>query len=241
MYKESFEYFLENGILDNVDYYLVINGNCSVDIPERENIKVFQRRNFGFDFGAFSHGVKKVLRIYKYYFFMNTSVKGPYYPEGGSNYWPKYFIQLLSPENGTRLAGTSIYTFMGPRMGYFNLKKIYKHDPPFSHIQSMFFVMDYEAYSYLNEINFFDEDAMYRRSMAYTIAMKEIGLSQRILERGWNINSILPEYRGIDYRTLKTVINSPKDPYYPGNYFGGSIQPTDVIFFKLYRMLPKSK
>jgi hypothetical protein len=101
----------------------------------------------------------------------------------------------------------------------------------------MFFVMDLEAFRYLNEINFFNEDEMVGKSMRYAIAMKEIGLSQRILENGWNINSILPKYRGIDYRTLRKGINPPKDPYHPGNYFGKSIQPTDVIFFKVHRMV----
>ena len=36
-YKENFEYFLENGIYDEIDYYLIINGSCSINIPKRKN------------------------------------------------------------------------------------------------------------------------------------------------------------------------------------------------------------
>ena len=41
---------LKNGILDNVDYYFILNGKCSVNIPEKSNIKVLKRENKGFDF-----------------------------------------------------------------------------------------------------------------------------------------------------------------------------------------------
>jgi hypothetical protein len=151
-------------------------------------------------------------------------------------YWPDYFIPLLSPENGTRIAGTSIYTYLPENFGSFDLTKIYNHKPPFSHIQSMFFVMDTDAFLYFHEISFFDEEEMIGKPMDYVIAMKEIGLSQLILAKGWSINCILPKYRGIDYRTLREPINPPGDPYLPGAYFGKSIQATDVIFYKVHRM-----
>ena len=63
--------------MDEVDYYFVINGDYSIIFPNKPNIKIYTRENKGYDFGAYSYIVHKLKR-YDYYFFMNTSVKGPY-------------------------------------------------------------------------------------------------------------------------------------------------------------------
>ena len=70
------------------------------------------------------------------------------------------------------------------------------------------------------------------------IANKEIGLSQIALNKGWNINCILPKYRDLDYRTLDKDINKASrdgDPYLENSYFGKTIDKYDVIFFKINR------
>ena len=66
-YKKNFKFFLENGILEYVDYYFIINGKCSVNIPEKDNIKILNRENIGYDFGAWSFGLTKLKNIYDYY------------------------------------------------------------------------------------------------------------------------------------------------------------------------------
>ena len=66
LYKDNFEYFLNNGLLKNVDYYIIINGKCSVLIPKKNNIIVFQRENIGYDFGAFSYAIQRVHKNYYY-------------------------------------------------------------------------------------------------------------------------------------------------------------------------------
>jgi FkbM family methyltransferase len=236
-YKENFSFFLENGIHGDVDYIIIINGQCSVEIPNKPNIKIFYRENKGFDFGAYSYAINKREKKYKYYFFMNTSVKGPYYPQNGFQYWPEYFINLLS--NDTKLVGTTISILPTQMYNAYTLTKIYNHDAPFTHVQSMFFVIDNEAFEYLNKINFFNEKELLDKNIDYIIAMKEIGLSQNILKKGWNITCLLPEYRNQDYRTLKNEINpyaKAGDTYYPRSYFGKDIKPQDVIFFKRYRL-----
>jgi hypothetical protein len=67
------------------------------------------------------------------------------------------------------------------------------------------------------------------------IYLKEVGLSQIALNNGWNINCILSKYKNLDYLNLNTDINSTStdgDPYYPNKYFGNTINPYEVIFFK---------
>jgi len=97
----------------------------------------------------------------------------------------------------------------------------------------------------LDDIHFFNEDDLNRHNndMCYVISNKEIGLSQHAITRGFNLNSILKEYRGRDYRTLTENINKSEtgqefdDPYQKGGFFGRTIDPYDVIFFKNNRGL----
>lgn len=233
-YKNNFKYFLNNkGILDEIDYYIIINGNCTVDIPIRDNITIFKRENVGYDFGAFSYAIKNINKEYDYYFFMNTSVCGPYLnTHHRDKKWYEYFLELFN-NSDIKIVGTSINIYPVDGFGVYDLKTIYKRDkPPFSHIQSMFFCLDNEYYTYLKNVNFFNEEECINADMTYIIAHKEFGLSQLALNNGWNINSILSRYKNHDYRTLEHLERSNGDPYYRGTYFGGTIEKYEVIFFK---------
>jgi hypothetical protein len=229
-YKDNFIYFLENGILDNVDYYIVVNGISTINIPQKDNIFVFSRENKGFDFGAYSHVVNKLTKDYDNYFFLNTSVRGPYLLNKDKD-WINYFLELFNKD--VKIVGTSINIYMNNKFFHHSLDKIYSKNSPFTHVQSMFFCIDKEYYNYLKNINFFNE--LNNVDIIDTIAHKEIGLLQIALKNNWNINSILSKYKDIDYRTLKNDINHTSlhgDPYYKNAYFGGDIDEYEAIFYK---------
>ena len=237
LYKDNLEYFLNNGILDHLDYYIIINGKCSVQIPKKNNIIVFQRENIGYDFGAFSYSIQRINKEYDYYFFLNTSVIGPLWKTNYENSikdWTIPFLKLFNKD--VVLVGTSINILTNNNVGKYNLKKIYNKDGPYSHVQSMFFCINNSYYNYLKKINFFNENEMNNApKLLYIIAYKEIGLSQIALKNGWNINSILSKYKDLDYRTLDKNINLSSgsgDPYYKGRYFGDSIDKYEAIFYK---------
>lgn len=228
-YKNNFVYFLNNGILDNVDYYIIINGPSTVKIQEKGNIKVFNRQNKGLDFGAYSYGIKQLNKSYDYYFFINTSVCGPYM-EGD---WTIPFIKLFNKD--VKVVGTSINISYTTDEDY---EKLYNKTSPYNHVQSMFFCIDNTYFNHLMEQNFFNEEEMNNATMDYTIKTKEIGLSQIALKNGWNINCILSNYKDLDYRNIDKDINPTSvngDPYYEGAYFGGTIMKEEVIFFKSSR------
>lgn len=235
LYKNNFIYFLENGLIDNIDYYIIINGDCSVEIPKSKNIKVYQRENKGYDFGAYGYAIKRIDKVYDYYFFINTSVKGPYLKDNSKKNWSMYFLELFNEEN-VKLVGTTINIYEKNSFAKYNLKEIYNKDAPFPHVQSMFFCIDSQYFNYLKEINFFDEEKLNdAKSINQIIAHHEFGLSQNAIKNGWNINSILPEYRNLDYRIITKDINETShggDPYYPKSYFGKTLDKYDVIFFK---------
>lgn len=230
-YKQNLQYFLDNGILDNVDYYFIINGNCTVEIPEHPNIKVLQRQNKGWDFGAWSYGVNHLNHVYDYYFFMNTSVCGPY---TSSPNWTNPFLELFG--NDVKVVGTSINIYPFYNLSNYNLSQIYNHNSPFPHVQSMFYCIDHEYFEYLRHIDFFNESEINNiQDFHELIIRKEIGLSQHAILNGWNINCILPKYRGLDYRTIRENINHSApdgDPYSKNRYFGDSIDKYEVIFYK---------
>jgi len=237
LYKSNFLYFLDNGILDDVDYYIIINGICTIDIPIKNNIIIFQRENKGYDFGAYSYALKYI-KEYDYYFFINTSVKGPYL-KNNQKKWTEYFLELFNDD--VKVVGTSINIFDLNKFGNYNLSKIYHKNKPFTHIQSMFFCIDKEYLNYLNKINFFNEYELNNiQNINYIIVYKELGLSQYALNNNWNINSILDKYKNFDYRTIDNDFNNTSnygDPYYKNAYFGETIDKYDVIFFKNNRSL----
>ena len=193
-----------------------------------------KRENEGYDFGAWSYGLKKITKQYDYYTFLNTSVKGPYlYNE--CEKWYEPFMRLFNED--VKIVGTTINILIDNNLSNINLTQMYNKQKPFSHVQSMFFIIDKEYLNYLNSINFFDEDKLNKiTNFYYLIANYEIGLSQHAIKKGWNINCILEPYRNQDYRTLTNdFLSDGGDLYFTGKYFGKTIDPYNVIFFKTNR------
>ena len=239
LYKNNLKFFLNHGILNNVDYYIIINGKCTLEIPKKNNIKVFYRENKGYDFGAYSYAIKKINKTYDYYFFINSSVRGPF-STNHSKEWTQYFLNLFINKN-TKIVGTSINIFPIKKLFSYQLDKIYKKNPPYSHVQSMFFCIDNEYFNYLKNIDFFNEEELNNfKNINDVIIYKELGLSQIALNNNWNINSILPKYKNLDYRKINKDFNYSSaigDPYFKNGYFGRNIDKYEVIFFKNNRNL----
>jgi hypothetical protein len=244
LYKSNFEYFLNHAILDHVDYYIVINDNSSIAIPEKHsNITVYYRQNFGYDFGAYCHGLNKIIKSYDFYFFCNTSVRGPYflddYIHQDKKDWVDYFIGLFNTDE-IMIVGTTINIRNNKMYYQFDLSCLYGEKKVYSHVQTMFFCLKKDYFLYLNQINFFNEDELCDKNKNYIILYKEFGLSQLALNAGKNINCLLFKYRNLNYTTLTTDINPTSregDPYFESAYFAESINPYQVIFFKNNRGL----
>ena len=237
-YKENFKYFLDNVVnkKNDIDYYIIINGECTLELPNENNyIKIIKRDNVGFDFGAWSHCIKNYIKkSYDYYIFLNTSVKGPY-PEDIN--WLEKFLDLFKSGPGNiKLVGTSINVLDT----YEDSEKLLKHNGIYTHVQSMFFILDKEGFDLLYKEKFFDdeEDLNKNKDIWYIVLYKEIKMSQIILKNGYNINSILPKYKDIDYTKISKNFNtSATDPYNKNAYFGNTITKEEVIFFKNNRLM----
>lgn len=228
-YKENLKIFLDTAILDNIDYYIIINGDCTLNLPNKKNINIIYRKNEGFDFGAWSHCIKKYIhKKYDYYIFINSSVRGPYL-SNPKEIWLDQFLKLFSNKD-IKLVGTTINIWSNARY-YFN------YEPPYTHVQSMFFILNNEGFNFLLNKQFFDDEKKLNKSnISQVILSKEITMSQLILKNNWNINCILSKYKDHDYRLIKKNFNTTsEDPYFKNAYFGDTIKPEEVIFFKINR------
>lgn len=151
LYMENFRYFLKNGLLDEIDYYIIINGSCSIELPNKSNIFIYYRENIGYDFGAYSYIINnKLTKEYNYYFLINTSVRGPYLRDS-SKKWHEYFIDLF--HDNVYLVGTSINICKNNELCLSNHKKSIN-----PHVQSMFVVINKKFFNDLVEDNFFNEE-----------------------------------------------------------------------------------
>jgi hypothetical protein len=234
-YRDNLLYFLRKGLEDKVDYYFCLNGPCSLRFPTRENIHVIPRENKGHDFGAYASGleaIEKSGKVYDYYFFMNTSVRGPFIPPYTKQKWYELFIPLFTRE--VACVGTTVNIL--PEVNE-NAHIFYKltgfEGGPYTHIQSMFFGLTHESMLFLKSKNFWNCE-----NTKDFIVEKEIMMSQLFLRNNYNIACILPEYKDTDFRNLKINVNYTAwngDGYEKNGWFGRSLHPYEVIFSKMNR------
>jgi len=236
LYKNNVLFFINNAILPTVDYFIIVNGNQTINFYQykKENIYFLYRDNEGFDFGAYADALTSIVKKkYDYYFFINTSVIGPLFKNEQHREWPDYFIDLFTDDN-VKVVGTSINTTcLNSFMQHW--RDLYGNKNVFSHVQSMFFCIKQDYLDYLNSLDFFNTEKINELHIHEIVIQKEVGLSQLAINNGWNINSILSKYKGLDYRNIHENINTCSengDPYFHGTYFNESIDKYEVIFFK---------
>jgi hypothetical protein len=253
-YKQNLEYFLQHGVYPNMDYLIIVNGICTCTAlrnEKRPNVKVMYRENTGYDFGAYSHALSVLqggdsvqdtvvnipykLDKYRYFFFINSSVRGPFVkPHLEMSDWSYQFTDLLKDD--VHLVGTTI-CILHSNSPFFMVDKDHLTRP---HVQSMVLVMDRLCLDLLLPHIFNPE--FITNDMWSTIINKEILLSTKVLEKGWNISCLAAKYQGFDYRKITTNINYSAAPLgdacHPGAYFGGTLDPYEIVFIKTNRGLP---
>lgn len=234
VYLNNLKFFLKKGICKDCDYIIVINGKCSIQIPDMPNIKVIKRDNTHYDFGAYEHALKNTdIKQYKFFIFLNTSVRGPFIPIYANIKWYEAFINLIKED--IKLVGTTINFLNSKTVHSYIFEEMTGISIPHIHVQSQFFVMDLECLLYLlNDTDLFS-NYDYKNKMEGFIARKEIMMSQLVLKNGWNISAILPEYQNIDFRCLNEYNSPNSDPYFQDSCFGRTLHPYDCIFIKTNR------
>jgi hypothetical protein len=76
------------------------------------------------------------------------------------------------------------------------------------HVQSYIFAVDKESLNYLIECGIFT--TKYETVFYDVITNKELEMSKKILERGWNIGCLHKHYKNVDFAGLKNNIYAYK-------------------------------
>jgi hypothetical protein len=186
IYNSRVHYFINNSIFEseNIDFLIICNDkNINFNYPTFSNVNVIKRDNIGYDFGGWSDGIliNELYKKYDYYIFANSSVIGPFLKPHFSGKWTDIYINGLSEQN-CKLFGSTINTIKIPHV--------------FAHVQSYIFSTDREALDYLIEEEIFTTHK-YSKSIYEAVISKEILMSRKILDKGWNIASLLPLYKGV--------------------------------------------
>lgn len=245
-YRENLEFFIKKGIYDDdiCDYIIVVNGEIKSDLPKnvnKQNVRVLYRENKGYDYGAYDCALNSFanneLEKYKYFIFLNTSVRGPFIPKYNKIKWYEPFINLIKED--VKLVGTTINILNTSNSEHSQIfERMTGFKRPHTHVQSQMFAMDLECLKFLMEKGLFQSTNY--NNMTEFIASKEIMMSQLVLKNNWNISCIIPEYQNINYRTLNYDINPTShnnDPNFMNGCFGRTIHPYECIFIKTNRYI----
>jgi lipopolysaccharide biosynthesis protein len=195
-YRKNLEFFVKKGIYandNNIDYFIVVNGETNYSFPQYSNLKVFFRENEGFDFAGYNAGIEESRRTgkhYDYYTFINTSCRGPFLPDYCNNMkWTEPFLRLFEKDQNIKMVGPTINMLT------------WSFRP---HVQSYFFMLKNDALNYVKSVGLFDNKFS---EMVDVINKQEVELSLLLLRRGWNISSIIPEWQNINYSQLLNQLN----------------------------------
>jgi hypothetical protein len=184
MYNDRVKHFIKNAIFkdDNVDF-IIISNDKSITVSVPEYVKVLYRDNIGYDFGGWSDVIltDNLYKNYDYFIFANSSIMGPYVPSYYKGKWTDIYIDGL--KDNVKLFGSTINTC---------------HDPYKAHVQSYIFAIDKTTLQYLIDCNIFSM-TNYAKTFNDAIWQKEVEMSRKIINNGWNIGSLFTYYKDIDF------------------------------------------
>jgi len=217
----NLEYFIRVAVhkSTNVDYYIILQQLNNIYVNETNLPKLpsyahyIQHENKCFDLGTigwFLSNGKINLNNYKYFIFLNSSVRGPYLVSYyGNKEWYYAFTERLN--NYTKLVGSTISCENNP------------------HVQSYFWVTDIKGLSLLKNANIF---ACHKNHID-AIYNGELRASQVILSASYGIDSMMKKYQGIDFRQKQNKdCNHRINPSADNRVDGISLDPFEVIFIK---------
>jgi hypothetical protein len=217
-YNDRVDWFIKNAIFDEdgTDFIVICNDK-KIDFECPSHVKKYFRDNVGYDFGGWSDAIldNSLHEKYDNFIFVNSSAVGPFLPDYFKGRWTDIYINGL--ENDVKLFGSAIN--VGPLANVRGRPNRDKelHEGKGVFLQSYIFSMDRETLQYLIEHEIFSKK--YYQDHKDVIEHQEILMSRKILKNNWNIGSLVPLFKDIDFRvkeqwhTLYHVDNLALLPY----------------------------
>lgn len=221
--RSSLNIFLKKGVFYSEDYdFIFICCSETLDLSSfniPEYVRLIRRKNEGFDFGAWSDVLinENLINKYDYFVFINSSVAGPFVPNYYLLPWPTILTNMLNEE--VKLAGAMI------NCG----GEGYPYEEKNAHVQSFAFCTDKIGLSYLIDFNIFSLD--YLKHIHDVIVQKEIGMSRMMILNGFNIDSLLDDYKGVDFRNDRFKVYPCR--MFSDSYNSFSLSPFQTLFVKI--------
>lgn len=183
-FNERVASFIRECIFDDEKTdFMVISNNKDTVLDAPEYVKTLYRDNVGYDFGGWSDALltDNLYDNYGRFIFVNSSVIGPFVPSYYDGRWTDIYLNGL--KNNVKLFGSTINTCGQPLT--------------VSHVQSYIFAMDKTTLKFLIDGDIFS--MKYVTTFHDCIFQKEVLMSRKILENGWNIGSLQPFYKDVDF------------------------------------------
>eukprot|EP01023_Acetabularia_acetabulum_P067271 TRINITY_DN9240_c0_g1_i4.p1 TRINITY_DN9240_c0_g1~~TRINITY_DN9240_c0_g1_i4.p1 ORF type:complete len:416 (-),score=42.65 TRINITY_DN9240_c0_g1_i4:643-1866(-) len=232
-YAENLNFFVREAVRpdDGIDYIFVIQ--YADDIPEVQhlpnlplNAKYVYHPNAGYDWGTYGWIIdEKIINIdeYKYFLFVNSSVRGPYMPAYIKPIarWVDLFISKLNDQ--VKLVGPTInceISHDGEGMTRTN-----------PHVQSYAMATDRIGLQVM-----IDDGSVFKtyESFQDTVFYSEVGSTLSILKAGYTIDSFMMRYQNVDWRDPdQWYCNQQINPTGLFSYDGISIHPLEALFVKV--------
>lgn len=233
VYRDNFIFFLARAWQPDLDFFIVISGDHSVNLPCRDNIRYIHTRNYGHDFGSYAElAASDALDRYDRLIFANCTVRGPFLPQYVGDSWTAPFLGLLTGD--VHLCGATISILHDTRPYHALYRDRHPDEPaPYSHVQSSAHAMTGACFAFLKRQSLYALAPSLDKDGAVTEC--ELRMSQLVRRHGWNISCLLPPYGALDYRVPHTEINPATKtghPQAPRAYFGQTPHPHELVFIK---------
>jgi len=221
----NLEFFVRHAVHQSqpADYYFILQKINKKEVDEKRlpllppNAHYIQHENECYDIGTFGWFLSQNITnttLYKYFIFMNSSVRGPFfvpYFEQLGIWWFHIFTSRLTDQ--IKLVGPSISCERKP------------------HVQSYLMVTDQVGFTLLtNQTGIFRCHANYTNAVDYG----EVAASQLILHANYQIASLQSKYQGWDFRKQENwACNHRYSPiFYDRGIDSISHDPFELIFVK---------
>lgn len=238
-YRENLIFFLSVAYREDLDFVVIISGECSVNLPEFFNVVYIFTENKNNDFGGYVIALdscRNRMDDYDFFIFVNSSVRGPFVANERGMSWVESFTRNFN-EN-VALVGSSIAILERDSLISQHLRRFYSFAPPYSHVQTTAYALTSGAMKHLIKTGFYDFHE--RLDKLDVICRYEIGLSQEIIKAGWDMKACLSKYNDIDYRSAHSDINPTSrqgDALYRRAYFGKTAAHRELVFVKTNRRI----
>lgn len=232
---ENLEFFLLHGVSwpesgAKIVYGFTLNGPSPVAesmVQKKKqlrpsSIRIWQRKNAGFDFAAHTFALNHVAAAhehYGYYVFLNCGAVGPMLPAFMPKdwHWTSAFVEKLVRDIG--LVGTSLVCLPEDDEGGYGPK-----------IEGFAFALSASA---LKFVRTFGTSFRTHENKKAAILDGEYNLTKVLMRGGFGIDTFLLAYQGVNwFDEAEWKCNRMRHPSRHATYHGISLSPLEVMFHK---------